>query len=725
MCVGCRKIVIANANRLFGYGFTHHNRCKESVTKVDEEDESKMIIGHCNRRILPCKYTDKKFLKTLTTQVYQVTVPNLENHKSYGDKTYFVDVEGSLINSCEVGQTVDIIGIVKTRGVKPKARLKKFGVYALNLEQQMKLDLTKDLDTNVQHRLMTAWLHDISENNNSELEARNEIVRNLFPHHFGSYTIKLAILLTVCSGCGVSKSDDIREEIEKRDVFHLMLTGRRGSGKRTLLRHATELTPKSNEVMSFGLTINSLTAKAFKLKKRGTSNIEAGVLLRANEGISCFHEFNTLKKKYRQILHEIMETQRIKITTAKLKTHIKLSTSIIAAQRIKRGGRIRRLLKKNEVMPEPPITLKMFKLEESLLNRFDLIFVMNEPKHDKIFKRQIFNMIIDEVTEEICDEDMESDNWPHERITAHIAFAKTYKSIAITNEVHQILLRYYQFCSMNRLIPKWRTTSRMYEGLKRITLAHARLVLRTETKMLDAITTIMLSEMSYPLGFLMENKLQLQDEFTGPSDDYVREVLHKLKLPPEFMQKYQEEQMNTTNISDQIFEMRKQLIQLEVEGESKKCDQVFDLFKKPKIQLPNSSRKVVAVKPKASDIKTKNPIKPPLPSLMNQLKPGLTKKDNVKRAVPKNQPKISKRKINVETLENVEVKKAKVEQPIFNDAIIANLASLSKQFSANTEMKCSTTTAPDNNSSGLDEERSMVQAELKALEDLNIFEDFI
>lgn len=314
MCIGCRKIIIVNADRLFGYGFTHHHtRCKEFVNARD--DEGQLTIGHCNRRIFPCNYTDKKYLKTKTTQVYQMSVPNLENHKSYGDKTYFVDVEGSLINSCEVGQTVDIIGIVKTRGTKPKARLKKFGVYALNIEQQVKLDLTKDLDTNMQYHLITAWLHDISKNYDSELEARNEIINSLFPLHFGAKAIKLAILLAVCSGCGPTKNDESNEEIEKRDVFHLMLTGRRGAGKRTLLRLATELTPKSNEVMSFGLTVHSLTAKAFKLKKRGTGNIEAGVLLRANDGISCFHEFNTLKKKYRQILHEIMETQRIKITS--------------------------------------------------------------------------------------------------------------------------------------------------------------------------------------------------------------------------------------------------------------------------------------------------------------------------------------------------------------------------------------------------------------------------
>lgn len=363
----------------------------------------------------------------------------------------------------------------------------------------------------------------------------------------------------------------------------------------------------------------------------------------------------------------------------------------------------------------------MFKVEESLLNRFDLIFVMTEPKHDKPYMKHIMNMIIDEVTEETCEEDLESDNWPRERITAHIAFAKTYNSVKFSNEVDQILFRYFKFCSMHKQIPKWRTTSRMYEGLRRITLSHARLVLRTETKIFDAITTIMLTEMSYPLGFLMEkHTLQLQDEFMGPNDDYVTEVLQKLKLPSEFMQKYREEQLDTTNILDQIIEMRKKLDQTKVEEETEKCNQ------KPTIEIfkQNGSNEDKEGTNKANNLKL--PLKNQLKSNLKKTKATSIMKSSI----------LTKRKVHsTEIADKVEVKKAKIEEPIlFNDAIVTNLASLSKQFSTSsdtngvyTEGKCEiTSTIPGDGPqlNGFDEQSRIIQAELKALEDLNMFEDF-
>jgi DNA replicative helicase MCM subunit Mcm2 (Cdc46/Mcm family) len=239
-----------------------------------------------------------------------VTVPHLENYKVFGEKTYHVDVEGKLINAFEIGQTVDIIGIVKTRSSSKRPKMQKFSIAALNIEPRQKIDLSKDLQVNTQFRVLSALHHDL-ENAESELAVRNRIVSSVFPKIFGSNAIKLSILLVVCSGSGKTEKDDD----SKRDVFHLMLAGRNSAGKRTLLRAAAELTPKSNEVHSFGVTLSSLTARSFKLKKGGDNNIEAGVLLRANDAISCFHDFDCLKKKYRRVLHEIMETQRVKIAS--------------------------------------------------------------------------------------------------------------------------------------------------------------------------------------------------------------------------------------------------------------------------------------------------------------------------------------------------------------------------------------------------------------------------
>lgn len=310
MCFRCKNSEIIYANRLFGYGFVP-GRCMNKLhfeTGKSDEQSSEQCLG----KMIPVKFTPKKSVKTLQTQAYEVTVPHLEQHDSFGDKTYIVDVEGKLINLFQVGQAVDIIGIVKTRHTSRMMQMSKFGIYALNIEPRQKIDLSKDLENNVHYRVLQAW-HHVLNDCESELIARNQIVTNVFPKFFGAHAVKLACLLALCSGSG--KSDSEKEADGKRDVFHLMLAGYGSAGKRTLLRSAAELDPKSTEVHSFGLTMNSLTARGFKLKKGGDNNIEGGVLVRANDSVSCFHDFHCLSKKYRRVLHEIMETQTVKIAT--------------------------------------------------------------------------------------------------------------------------------------------------------------------------------------------------------------------------------------------------------------------------------------------------------------------------------------------------------------------------------------------------------------------------
>lgn len=308
MCQRCKHAEIIYANRYFGYGFVH-GKCRQSISfETGGEQQSDICFG----KVLPVKYTPKKSQKTLQTQVYEVTTPYLENVKVYGEKTYLIDVEGKLINAFEVGETVNIIGVVKTRSACHKPKMKKFSIAGLNIESRQKTESSKDLESNTHYRVLSAMHHDLDQTEN-ELIVRNKIVEKLFPQIVGANAVKLSILLVLCSGSGQSDS----EGDSKRDVFHLMLAGEHSAGKRTLLRAAAELTPKSNEVHSFGLTLSSLTARSFKLKKGGDNNIEAGVLLRANDGVCCFHDFDGLKKKYRRVLHEIMETQRIKIASGK------------------------------------------------------------------------------------------------------------------------------------------------------------------------------------------------------------------------------------------------------------------------------------------------------------------------------------------------------------------------------------------------------------------------
>lgn len=565
--------------------------------------------------------------------------------------------------------------------------------------------IQKDLTLSIQRDLMTQWLEDIS--NNSEMEVRNQIIHCAFPNFVGANAIKLAILLTICSGCGLAKNET--KELENRDVFHLMLAGKENAGKRTLLKAATQLCAKSNEVMCYGLTTSSLTASTLKLKKVGTSGIEAGVLMRANESISCFYEFHLLKKKFRQILHEIMESQRVKMTTGRLKTNIKLSTSIIASSHIKRNSYSR---KNQEVEAS-----KMFRLEESLLNRFDLIFVMKEPKENDDYCQNIVDMIVDEATE---DSSIEKKS---DRIIAHLSLAKTFNSVKMTTEVEKILFNYYIWCTRVEEIPKWKISMRMLEGLKRVTFAHARFMLRTVTKIIDAITTILLTEMSYPMGYFMGDQLLLNDDFFKPDDSYVFEVLKKLKLE-QYFNKYEQEQQDTSNVISTILEIEKRAKGFENEQEFKSIN-VKVIANKDASEVENNlniiNNETICINqnslPRKKASSTTNPrvLKAPAKKIANNKKiEKSTASKRKKTSLPETESSL------------ISPKKLKQSEPVVNDAIIANLNSLAQLFSPpstsksdkteNSEVTCMTDNKDDDLVKKLEEE-------LKALKEFDMFDD--
>lgn len=380
-----------------------------------------------------------------------------------------------------------------------------------------------------------------------------------------------------------------------------------------------------------------------------------------------------------------------------------MSASIIAAQRIKQN-RVKKKSDSNE------ITSKMFKIEESLLNRFDLIFIMNEPKNDKNYKNELIDMVLNEAMGVNKEEETE---WPRERITAHIAFAKTFGSIQFTPEVETILRKYFFFCTVHEDIPKWRTSARMYEGLRRITAAHTRLMLRRKTKIFDAITTILLSELSYPLGHLLDTACRLNDPLPGPDDETVEKILWLLKMPDDYYDIYEKEQSDMEDIENQLFNWTIRGSQNEQENAAEDVSMLENIMEVSNIAMvsttspstssstkkPKTTKKQAAAKktPQTGAKKKKAYAKAPIP---NQFKRKLTTNDTRQKS---NSPK-----------------KSKVE-PLVNDAIISNLSSLAKAFEGpETTPTSNETRDKENQGNNFDKE---VEDELKALQEFDLFSD--
>lgn len=171
-----------------------------------------------------------------------------------------------------------------------------------------------------------------------------------------------------------------------------------------------------------------------------------------------------------------------------------------------------------------PIEADNIAMERSLLSRFDLVFELVDMK-DPLNDLKILKYILDDATNVL-----EAPKWSTERLKMHIIVAKEMR-VVMSEEATTILQQYFLYCDRNDEIDVSRTTVRLFNNLERLTMCHAKLMLRTKTTIVDAVTIIMLNEATWSFGCLMP-QLNVMTSHTplGPSKQYIVEVLEKLNL---------------------------------------------------------------------------------------------------------------------------------------------------------------------------------------------------